>query len=420
MTKTCPEIHSGTTLLDHGFFQDPNPTYQMLRDEHPVAIDPRTGFYLLTRYEDVHAAIMDPETFSSENWIEAARSTLAHERAEHNRKVFAERGYTYGANVGVLDDPRHKEVRRLFNNAFRARKVQEMESEIADIADRLIANIKAGEDIEIVKALSTPLPLLVICSQVGAPADDIWKIKRWCHAVFRRSSFVLTEAQEDECIEQELEAQHYFIDLINKLRAAPDGTILSDLVNTPLSDGRKLNDGEALNNLIYTIFVAGSETTDYAITGGVKWLCQLPELFARLKNGSDRDLANFVEEVVRLESPSSGSWRLTTRDVEMHGTVIPKGSVVHIRFGAANLDDRRFDCPHSLDLDRKSPRKHVGFGSGIHVCVGAALARAELTLTFERLLRKFNSVELVQPDCPVRYHDHYGFKSPEHMWVCFR
>lgn len=419
MSGGVSQAFTGFSFTDPQYFNDPFPAYEALLNDHPVAYDPKTNFYLITRYEDVRAIVLDPTTYSSHGWMEAIFQAMDPARAERIQKRYAEKGWVYGPNVGFLDDPRHREVRGLFDNALRPAKVKTMEPLIQAVVDRLIGNLAGNKPHEIVHELADPLPLFVICTQVGAPQEDIWKIKDWCFQIFKKNSLLLPQVEEMACIDREIEAQHYFMALIHRLRDRPDGTVLSDIINTPLSDGSPLRDEEALNNLIYTLFLAGSETTAFATAGGIRLLCEHPGLFTKLKGGSEDELKLFVEEVLRLESPSTGSWRITTKEVELHGVKIPKGAVIHVRFAAANRDARQFACPAQLDLERKNVRKHMAFGGGIHSCVGSTLARTELQIAFRGLFKTFDGVRLAFPDRPIEYNPHYGFRTLKELYVEF-
>ncbi len=150
---------------------------------------------------------------------------------------------------------------------------------------------------------------------------------------------------------------------------------------------RPLNDNELHAEMMADTFVGGSETTTNAIAYGVKLLIENPDVWAQLKADPDKHLRTFIEEVLRLESPVEGLFRWASRDFELHGVTIPKGSMLNVRYAAANRDGEQFECPEKLDLSRDKPGRHLAFGSGIHHCLGAPLARRGNVLVVQSLVR---------------------------------
>src|SRR5882757_8078283 len=298
---------------------DPFPAYAQLLREQPIYFDPAVGFYVVSRYEDIRRILMDPKTYSSAAWQETARSRVESEHSKRMTDRFAALGWVPLPNVGNLDDPRHREIRSIFENAFRPSRVKDMEDEIRLTAASLVDAFAAEGHCELVSAFSIPFPLSVICRQVGARQEDMWRIKHWMDALIDRVSFLQTAEEQVSSVDQVIEAQHYFKAVIDDLRGHGNGTVLSDLVNTPLSDGRLMSDEEVLSNIMDSIFLAGTETTTNSISAGVRILCEQPDLFNRLKSDPANCLRVFIEEVLRLESPAQGLYRVVTKEVEMHG-----------------------------------------------------------------------------------------------------
>ena len=200
-----------------------------------------------------------------------------------------------------------------------------------------------------------PLPLIVIGHQVGVPEEDIWKIKAWTDAWVQRLGMMQTEEEAIWSTEMEIEAQHYFQPIFERLRQTPDDSLLSDLVNTEIPEwGRTLTDEELHAEMMADTFVGGSETSTNAISAGVMLLIQQPDQWDILKSDPDRYLPVLVEEILRLEGPVQGLFRETAEDIELHGVAIPKGSVINVRYAAANLDDTMFETPEKLNLEREN------------------------------------------------------------------
>jgi cytochrome P450 len=382
------------TFLDPEVQECPFPAYAVLHDQAPVFYDRRAGFYVVSGYEDIRRIVTDPATFSSGATVELARDSVDPRRAEAARRLFEEKGWLPTPTLSLQDDPRHKEVRALFQKALRAGKIRELDPFIHQTAIDLVDDFIGDGRCELVSQYTVPLPLIAICSQVGVRIDDIWAIKRWTDAWMRRFSMMLSEEEELACVEAEIEFQHYFADIVEDLKARPNDSILSDLVNTQLSDGSRLGYDDIVSHLMSDVFVGGSETTTNAMSEGVLMLCRNPDQYALLQSDLDRHLPGFIEETLRLQSPVQGLYRVTTREVELRGVTIPARSLVHLRFGAANRDGGQFACPADLDVTRQNAGAHLAFGSGIHHCIGAPLARRELLWGFKVLLDRCRNIRL--------------------------
>ncbi|MBI1178992.1 MAG: cytochrome P450 [Alphaproteobacteria bacterium] len=382
------------TFMDPAVVECPYPAYQRLLDDSPVFLDPVGGFYILSRYEDVRQALLDTRTYICEDFTIRLRDKVQAERAERARRRFADAGWVPGPSILMLPDSRHREVRKVFERAFRAGKIKEVDDFVRDTAYQLVDAFAADGRCDIVRHFAVPLPLIVIGTQVGVPRAEAWKIKEWTDAWINRLGMLLSEEEDARAVEMEIEAQHYLKQIMDRLRETPDGTVLSDLVNTTMSDGLTLSDEELFTHLLADIFVAGSETTTNSLSAGVMLLCQHEEWYARLKADQETYLRPFIEEVLRVESPVQGLFRVAGRDIELHGVTIPKGAVIQLRYGAANRDERHFACPASFDLDRRNAGSHLAFGSGVHHCIGAPLARREMYWGFKALLDRLDDLRL--------------------------
>lgn len=258
---------------------------------------------------------------------------------------------------------------------------------------------------------AVPLPLIVIGHQVGVPEADIWQIKKWTDAWVQRLGMMQTEDEERWSVEMEIEAQHYFQPIFERLRKTPDDSLLSEMVNRVIPEwGRPLNDNELHAEMMADTFVGGAETTTNAIGYGVKLLIDNPLAWQQLASDPEQYMRTFIEEVLRLEGPVQGLFRKTAKDVVLADSPIPAGSMVNVRYAAANLDEREFVEPAQLDLNRDKPGRHLAFGSGIHHCLGAPLARRELHWSFMALVEKVSALRFaagkndfsVQPSFSLR------------------
>jgi len=291
------------------------------------------------------------------------------------------------------DDPNHKQMRAMFNEAFRPKKIQAMDPFVQETAYKLIDAFINDGRCDWVKQFAVPLPLIIIGQQMGVPEEDIWKIKAWTDAWVQRLGMMQTEEEEKWSVEMEIDAQHYFQQIFERLRIEPDDTLISELVNRVIPEwGRPLNDNELHAEMMADTFVGGSETSTNAIGFGVKLLIENPDVWRRLKADPEKHLRTFSEEVLRLEGPVQGLFRNAGKDIELQGVTIPEGAMINIRYAAANRDEREFACPETLDLDRDKPGRHLAFGSGIHHCLGAPLARRELYWSFKALVERIDEM----------------------------
>ena len=395
----------------------PYPAYQKIRDHEPVYQCPKTGMFVVTRFEDVRTVLTDPKSFISSSSLKRGTGELS-ARAKASAKLFEEEGWVPAATLGGRDDPEHKEMRTIFNQAFRPKVVSHLDPEVRDLAYSLLDDILESGECDFVRQFAVPLPLLIIGRQMGADPKDIWKIKEWTEAFFHRIGMMLDPEDELDTVRKEIEAQHYFQPVFERLRKEPNGTLLSDLVNTVITEwGRPLNDNELHAEMMADTFVGGSETTTNALSSGVKLLIENKDVWAQLKSDPEKYVKVFIEEVLRLESPVQSLMRSTSQDVELSGTLIPAGSLVNVRFAAANRDERRFEEPQKIDLDRKGPGGHLAFGSGVHHCLGAPLARRELIWSFTALVEKVDDLWFIEGKNTFDYHPHYLLRSLKELHI---
>ena len=415
--------HSDVDLTSNQVQQCPYSAYKTLRDDAPVYQDPKTGFFIVTRYEYVRELLLDTENFSSSFGAAAqkAESNINSDHVKQGVKLFEEKGWIPSPTLAGRDNPNHKEMRSIFDKAFRPSKIKELETIVEKTSYDLIDAFINKGSCDWVKEFSIPLPLKIIGVQMGIQnEEDLWKIKISTDAFFHRIGMMLTKEQELEAIEREIEGQHYFQPIFEKLRKNPDDSLLSELVNTEIEEwGRPLNDNELHAEMMADTFVGGSETTTNALSAGIKLLIENPDIWKRLKSDPDKYLKVFVEEVLRLESPVQSLMRTAAKDIIFHGVEIPKGSVVNVRYAAANRDERAFDEPEKINLDRKKAGSHMAFGSGIHHCLGAPLARRELWWGFKAALDRLKTISFSQNKNDFTYHPHYLLRALKELHIDF-
>lgn len=339
------------------------------------------GFWSVTRYDDVLRVVTDAETF-----INGQGTQIPSRLVEGSTPT-----------VHNTDPPRHGKLRKLAAPHLRAVKVREWQ-EVIDrsvnaILDDLEAHAGRDETVELVHHAAALLPIQVLGQVLGVPLEDCGLLLDWTNRVISDDPEYMRSPDEKDRARAEMFA--YFEDLTRQRREEPRNDLVSKLVNAEL-DGQPLS-WEDLAAYYFVLVGAGNETTRNLITGSVLTLHEFPEEWARLE--ADHSLLRpAIEEMLRWITPIRAMRRTATRDVDWDGTVIRKGDKVVCWFQAANRDPAAFADPQSVRIDRE-PNDHLGFGWGIHACMGSHLARAEVTTFFRGLLeRGLRLVPAGEPD----------------------
>jgi cytochrome P450 len=352
-------------VFDPEFHADPFPVYRRLRDEFPVYRDEERGFWALSRFADVFGAATDTETFSSNT----------------------NDGEVLLPMLNFLDGVRHRDLRALVSRGFTPRRVAELESVVSVVADELLDDIAAKGRGDLVTELGGPLASRVVGRLIGIPDDLQPEFRHWT------DELTSVGQTTDSSLIKKVSTAIYglFDELLDARRSHPEDDLMSALVAAQV-DGRQLTREEILG-FCFLLVSGGNDTTMHLIATGSVLLAENPEVRAQVVRSPDR-LPDAVEEMVRLEPPAQNHGRITTRDVELHGVVIPARSHVLLLWGAANRDEREFEHPDTFDIDRSASR-HLGFGVGPHFCLGASLARLEARAAFGGLLARWPEFTLV-------------------------
>lgn len=409
-------------LFDPGVQQCPYDAYKTLRDEAPAYRQPGTDIFIITRYEDVRRVLMDPETFPSGSAGTAYRMKTGNiERQKRVAERFAAKGWVPGPTLASRDDPNHKQMRAMFNEAFKPSRIKEIDPLVERLAYDLIDGFIDDGHCDWVRQFAVPLPLYIIGEQMGMPREDMWQIKRWTDAFFQRISMMLPEEREMEMVDREIEAQHYFQPIFDRLRKEPDDSLISVLVNTVIEGwDRPLTNEELHAEMMADTFVGGSETTTNALAAGMKLLIENKHVWHQLKSDPERYMKTFVEEVLRLESPVQSLMRFCARDTEIGGVPVPDGALINVRYAAANRDERAFECPEAIDLERPKAGSHMAFGSGVHHCLGAPLARRELIWGFTAVVDRFEDMAFAPDKNDFAVHSHFLLRSLKELHIEFQ
>jgi cytochrome P450 len=367
-------------LMDPETQQNWYPAYDVLREQAPVYSMPQLKLHVLTRYDDIMEILKRPEEFT------VGRSD-ATDHALYKfagpQKLFEEKGWPRTMPLGG-DPPAHRRYRSLIDPVFNTPGARKLEPTIREVTHRLIDTFVDAGQCDFVASFAVPLPVELITLVLGFALDDIPKLRRWSAAWVMPFAEGLSEEEEMYSVEQGIEFQHYIKGVIDERRAAPRDDVISMLTRTSYDGKRPLADGEIIN-MIDHLYIGGNETTAFALSSGMWLLLQHPEVYESLQ--ADRSLIpTFVEEVLRLESPTQGLYRQAQVDWECHGVKVAKGEMLHLRFAAANRDPRMFPDPERLDLSRKNAARHMAFSFHEHHCPGAGLSRLEQRVAWEIIL----------------------------------
>lgn len=387
----------------------PFPFYDRLREEQPVFHDPQTGYYVLTRYEDVRKALMNPSALSNRTPLLGDRWT-----PEANA-LFEKEGWLPMDTLVSNDPPGHRTYRTLVDKVFTTAKVTGLEPRIIEIIAELIDVFIDRDEIDFLQDFAVPLPMYVIAEQLGVRREDRDMFKRWSDAAVETTGPITPERQL-ELARILIEMQQYMAREIERVRAQPDDMLLSRLANLETED-RRLTDQE-LQSLLLQILVAGNETTTTTLASGMRIMIERPELAKAVHDNPS--LAKMLgEEALRTATPLQCLWRTALEDVQFGDVTVPAGSIVEMRFGAANRDPTQFSCPADVDLQRKNANSHLAFGAGIHLCIGNQLARGELRLAFQALTQRLTNFRFSRGEASCRPLEGYTPYGLRELWMSF-
>ncbi len=367
---------------------NPYATYRRLRDEAPVYWNEDLRFWALSRFDDVLAAFRDYETYSSAGGV----------ALEGRRPI--DRDNPRFREMIEVDPPEHTALRLLVSRVFTVRRVARMEDEIRRIVNHYIDTVIESGHADLMADVAGCFPMDVISAVLGIPESDRDSLRECADRGLAREDGSMKIPQP--AVDAILEVLAYFAEDLDRRRAGevPGGGLLSDLLGLEV-DGRALTEAELLGFCLLLVF-AGFETTAKMVGSAVELLSRHPEQRAALV--ADLSLVpQTVEEVVRYHSSTQYMHRTLTRDVEMHGQRMREGDSVLLLIGAANQDEREFG-PTAGEFDIfRNPERHVGFGYGVHFCLGAALARLEGRVALEEIHRRMGDYT-VDHDNKVRFH----------------
>jgi cytochrome P450 len=353
------------------FHDDPFPVYRQLRDEAPSYHDDELGFWALSRYDDVVRALHDPDTFCSRFGI-----TL---EADNPLPMML-----------TTDPPDHTALRRLVSRAFTPRRVADLEPAIRTLSCNYLDALGDRPSVDLIADYAALLPMDVISKLLGVPDGDQGQLREWSDALLHREEgdMAVTPAGIDAAYQ----LYKYFSAFVAERRVDPgDDDLAAALVAAESADER-LTDDQVVG-FLFLLIIAGNETTTKLLGNCLLALQRFPSERAKVLADPAR-IPDAVEEILRFETSTQLMARTLTRDVELHDRKMPEGDKVLLLLGSGNRDERVWDRPDVYDIDRSWPTHHLAFGHGIHVCLGAALARLEMRVSLEEFLARHPGYEI--------------------------
>ena len=397
----CPVNHEDVDLFAPGAAEHWYASYDILHREAPVVRIEGEGLtadsdaFVLTKYDNIETVVKDPVRFPPVMSQSVSRIVERGLDLDESNNINA-----MMASIVTLRPtiPLWRSHRQELTDPWVGPGASRHRDMIVATVDELIdAWVESGA-VEFVSQFARPLPQRVMANVLGFPREDIPDLERWGNAQVKAFVYgrghrnLLTDAEMREQFDELKEFKAYVAHQVERKRRQPGDDMISFLCDVTYEAlGRKLTDLE-VNGVVYAMVIGGLETTQYAIAEQAQILAERPKLFARLKQNPG-DIRQFTEESMRLRAPTQGLSTRTTRDDEVfQGVAVPAGSLLHLRYAAANVDPDEFECPFDFDMTRKAVTRHMTFSQGPRVCPGASISRLEQTIAWQRLLARLDSL----------------------------
>ncbi len=404
--------------FDQEFLRDPYAAYHRLRVEAPVYRDPKNDVVYVSTYDLVKDVCRRTDDFSSK-FGHLFRSSGA-EKVDPEVAEILKEGVAPADTLQTADPPNHAPYRRVAQQAFNYKRILKMEEYISEVANNLIDTFIEEGRCEFKSQFGDELPMTVIADALGVPRDNIPTFRKWSHAFVDQLGGLEDKAGRIEAARLTMDFQNYFIERVEERRVNRGDDIVSEVANAEITkDGetRLMNNSEIIS-LLAAFLVAGNETTAHSFTAGIFYLLSNPDQLARIKKDPSL-IPNFIEETLRMLTPTNNMWRIAARDTELGGVQIKEGDKILIRFGSANRDETLFDGGEAFDVTRDNAKKHMAFGSGIHTCLGEQLARKELNTCFPIILDRLKNLRFADGKNSFRFAPNFLLRGVEQLHIEF-
>ena len=411
------------TRLDPTIRNDPFPFYRAMREQRPVYHDPGLDVYLVTRHDDAVAVLRDDVNFSLEHGYQ---DRYANGHVEEFAAIMEREGGGFIRDLAV-DPPRHTRLRRLTERAFTAHRVKSFEPRLRRIVVDLVDRLAQQGHGDGMADIGAPLTAQIICEQLGFDYAEVGvqRIARWTTAVIAQIGRMQTRDEMVRNARTMCDLQNFIIAQVEARRAEPREDMISDLVHARVDDADGSAEVLSYEEAIATVrafLIAGNDTTAAAIANMMLVLATEPGLTERLypQVDDERAMTRFVEELIRLHPPVHGLFRTALNDIDIGGTTIPAMAQVCVMYASANYDEARFPEPEHFDMQRPNAAASLTFGAGIHRCIGIALARAEIKVAAQEIIRRLTDIRLQVPPEELTYLPTLATHTLERLPLSFR
>ncbi len=403
----CPVAH-GYDPLDPDVVANPYPTFNRLRNEGPVFYMPELDHYIITRYDDVEQVLLDRDTWSASN-----ASSPLNPICPAAQEILAA-GYHRVPTLNNSDPPRHGPMRKSVLTVMSPRRLNALEPHLREYAEALVRGFMHEPLIDLVDRLAFPFPGYAAFSLLGFPSEDTDMLREWSSKRVLLTYGRLGDAEQVEIAEIIVAFWKYCEDHVAARRAQRADDMTSDLLDLADKKPDQLNDFDIVN-MIYSMALAGHETTTNTIGNGMRALLSNRDQFKALIDDPSL-IPNAVEEILRFDGPVLNHRRIAKVDTEVGGVAIPAGGKVMMCFAAAAHDPAHFEDPDVFEVARENAELHLAFGKGPHFCLGAALGRMEVRIVLDLLTTLTPAIELV-PDQEFEYSPNALFRGMRAMMV---
>ena len=394
---------------DSRFAADPYPVYARLRDESPVFYSAQTGLTLFARYDDVRSLLLDGRLGRSTDHL-TTPGELAHRRSQAGWDRLPNYSRYVRVNLLEAEGADHARVRRLVAAAFGPRRIRDLRDRVRALVEGLLDERMEQRRMDFVADLAAPLPVQVIAELLGWPDQERHRLRPWSARIVRLYEKDHTTQDEKRAESATTEFAAMLAELAAERRAAPRDDLISALVAV-CDEGDRLTADELISTCML-LLNAGHEATANAAGNGLWALFRNPDQLRRLR--AEPSLSAAVEEMLRYDAPLQLFHRYVLEDLEYAGFELHRGEMIGLLYGSANRDSGVFDRADEFDVGR-APNRHLAFGTGVHFCLGAQLARLELEVLFETLLQRLPALQLDGE--PPRYRPGLVFRGLESLNV---
>jgi cytochrome P450 len=409
LAAQCP-VHPEFDPLSPDFLADPSAVMAALPlAEEPVFYAPSLDYYVVSRYADVEAVFLDPETYSAAT-AQLPLVALVPEALE----ILAEGGHRPQPSMVSLDQPAHTRLRRPAARAFTPRRVAAMEPRIRATTDELLDAVDPGAPFDLVAALTFPLPATIVFSFMGVPEADWPQLKEWCGS---RATLAWGRPGPAEQVEhaRNMAAYRGYLRALVKSKVDDRADDYASALLAIHDEDPEALTHEEVASILFSLSFAGHETTNYLIGNLVRRLLEDRSRWQAIV--ADPELiAGAVEETLRFDTSVPVWRRITRRPTTLGGVELPEGAKLFLWLAATGRDASVFPEPERFDPARANANRHLAFGKGIHYCAGASLGKLEARLALEGLIRRFPRLRLLDGQT-IPFHPNISFRGPQELWA---